>query len=266
MPEDIQNQQQPEPQIQDSQDLTSDFEGDIFNDSGGQSAETQADYQEQTEQLPADQQQQPQAQEPTEPQQPEPQFQPTEPIQQPTAETQLQIPDLNDPKVLARLYETAEKQAFEIYKQVYGKDFDEFEATPAQKAFIQQLINQIVGNQIYAYQEYLAQQQLLQNYEVFMQAYEQRYGNLKEQLRQAWESLPVREYYQLEQEFQQAIFNGDFQKAFGIIEKLRARAMNSQIQQQRPQNLPPVEPASPPQEPVQQPQEDFLRDFLGIEE
>jgi len=241
--QDVQNQVQDQTQdVQDIQDtqvqepLQDTEPQDVAQDTTAQDMQTQ-DVQDIQEPEPA----QP---EPTQPQ-PEPQ-QPAQPAPLPL-------------ELKKQIIQEATKTAQEVFKQVYGKEYDDFEATPEEKIFFQELVNEAKKQIEEAYVTQQRQQVFIRNYQVVQQQILQRIKPEEARaIMEYFENLPVKQAQQIELNLAKAIEAGDLQTAIQIIDDLRAKAL--QKSQSQPQSKPEVkvpyseppsvsgEPEAPPDE------------------
>ena len=164
-------------------------------------------------------------------------------IQNTQPEPQPQQP--NDP--LYDIARQAAMQASQMYKQMTGDDFDPVLASPEERAYYDLLQKQAMDKLYSDYQQQIQMQQQQQAAEQTLNMVNnlavQRFGpSFLNGIREIINSLPVAEYQKLDQEFTEAVYSGDINKALSIYESLRARKLNTAQKPQNPVNN--VEPAS----------------------
>ena len=163
-------------------------------------------------------------------------------IQNTQPEPQPQQP--NDP--LYDIARQAAMQASQMYKQMTGDDFDPVLASPEERAYYDLLQKQAMDKLYSDYQQQIQMQQQQQAAEQTLNVVNnlavQRFGpSFLNEIQEIINSLPVAEYQKLDQEFTEAVYSGDINKALSIYESLRARKLNTQKPQNPVNN---VEPAS----------------------
>ena len=177
-----------------------------------------------------------------------------------------QVPETQIPQDIQLQYqiiEQATNMANEMYKQVFGEEFDRFSATPQQEEMYKTFLNQAKQQVEQQVQAQIQQQTMYENDAKFIQYYAQKVGKDPAEAQRELEALfkPIIEPLM---QYQQAMITGDFETAYRIFENLRAKQAN--IQQQKPQQpINTAETPSAPQVPTQETKDEFqeLLEFLS---
>ena len=153
-----------------------------------------------------------------------------------TQDTQANLQNIQNEQIIVmqQISEEASRIANDIYKQIYGEDFDNLTATPQQIAFFQGLVNKYQQDFMNAYrmetakleQEKVINERLTQ----VEQLAEQRLGKetIEKIKNEIIPELTVREFNDFEKRFDEAILKGDINSALAIYEEILAKTKNSQ--------------------------------------
>lgn len=192
----------------------------------------------------------------TQDQTPEPQDQgePDQDMPEPTGEPAVQEAQQPEPQPLnfpleleKEIIYRATQEAQEVFKQLAGKDYDEFEANPAEKM----LFSRLVEERAQVYRQQVSQQLRATIYQQNEALFWQITGYSPEDRERVREylqtSVPFAQALRINEQFIDAVVRGDFATARKIFDDLRVKALGKT---QKPQRKPDVrvphsEPPSP---------------------